>query len=155
TAYTGAPPLLKKYTAASAFLKHCNGDIAEFESNERTKTTDCEEVAFNRVRQMAWVLGKLRAVDPTTNHAVTGYTDGGGTLPANSVQFETVTPISLLASTRFVTFSVDAAETNCKHSHAEFKFYLLSGSLEIPTFTTPIDPCTDKNSKTFEPPTLG
>jgi uncharacterized repeat protein (TIGR01451 family) len=155
TSYTGAPPLLKKYTAANAFLKHCNGDIVEFESNERTKATDCEEVAFNRVRQMAWVLGKLRGVDPMTNHAVTAYTDGGGTLPTNSVQFETVTPISLLASTRFITFSVDAAETNCKHSHAEFKFYLLSGSLETPTFTTPIDPCTDKNSKTFEPPTLG
>jgi uncharacterized repeat protein (TIGR01451 family) len=155
TSYTGAPPLLKKYTAANAFLKHCNGQIVEFESNERTKATDCEEVAFNRVRQMAWVLGKLRGVNPTTNHAVTAYTDGGGTLPANSVQFETVTPISLLASTRFITFSVDAAETNCKHSHAEFKFYLLSGSLETPTFTSPIDPCTDKNSKIFEPPTLG
>ncbi|HTA13778.1 MAG TPA: DUF11 domain-containing protein, partial [Solirubrobacteraceae bacterium] len=155
TTYTGAPSLLKKYTAANAFLKNCNGQIVEFESNERTKATDCEEVAFNRVRQMAWVLGKLRGVDPTTNHAVTAYTDGGKTLPANSVQFETVTPISLAASTRFITFSVDAAETNCKHSHAEFKFYLLSGSLETPTFTTPIDPCTDKNSKTFEPPTLG
>jgi uncharacterized repeat protein (TIGR01451 family) len=155
TTYTGAPPFLKKYTAANVFLKNCNGEIVEFESNERTKATDCAEVAFNRVRQLAWVLGKLRGVDPTKNHAVTAYTDGGGTLPANSVQFETVTPISLIASTRFITFSVDAAETNCKHSHAEFKFYLLSGSLETPTFTTPIDPCTDKNSKTFEPPTLG
>jgi uncharacterized repeat protein (TIGR01451 family) len=155
TSYTGAPPLSKKYTAANVFLKNCNGDIVEFESNERTKATDCEEVAFNRVRQLAWVLGKLRGADPAKNHAVTAYTDGGGTLPANSVQFETVTPISLVASTRFITFSVDAAETNCKHSHAEFKFYLLSGSLETPTFTTPIDPCTDKNSKTFEPPTLG
>jgi uncharacterized repeat protein (TIGR01451 family) len=155
TAYTGAPPLLKKYTAASRFLKNCDGQIVEFESNERTKATDCEEVAFDRVRQMAWVLGKLRGVNPTTNHAVTAYTDGGGTLPANSVQFETVTPISLAASTRFITFSVDAAETNCKHSHAEFKFYLLSGSLETPTFTSPIDPCTDKNAETFEPPKLG
>ena len=155
TKYSGPPPLLAKYTAAAPFLKNCNGDIVEFESNERTKATDCEEVAFNRVRQMAWVLGKLRGVDPVTNHAVTAYTDGGGTLPANAVQFETVTPISLAASTRFITFSVDAAETNCKHSHAEFKFYLLSGSLETPTFTSPIDPCTNKNAKTIEPPTLG
>lgn len=155
TSYTGVPPLLKKYTAAAGFLKNCNGFIVEFESNERASATDCEEVAFNRVRQMAWTLGKLRGVDPTTNHAVTAYTDGGGTLPANSVQFETVTPIPLLTSSRFITFSVDAAETNCKHSHAQFKFYLLSGSLEIPTFTTPIDPCTDKNSETFEPPVLG
>ncbi|MGA9876623.1 MAG: DUF11 domain-containing protein [Solirubrobacteraceae bacterium] len=155
TAYTGGPPLLEKYTAASAFLKNCDGNVVEFESNERTKATDCEEVAFDRVRQLAWVLGKLEGVDPTTNHAVTAYTDGGGTLPANAVQFETVMPIPLAASSRFITFSVDAAETNCKHSHAEFKFYLLSGSLEIPTFTSPIDPCSDKSSTTFEPPKLG
>ncbi len=97
----------------------------------------------------------VAAVEFMPNHAVTAYTDGDGTLPANSVQFETVTPISLAASTRFITFSVDAAETNCKHSHAECKFYLLSGSLETPTFTSPIDPCTDKNAETFEPPKLG
>ena len=34
TSYTGAPPLLKKYTAANAFLKHCNGDIVESERDE-------------------------------------------------------------------------------------------------------------------------
>jgi uncharacterized repeat protein (TIGR01451 family) len=155
TAYTGAPPLLEKYTAANAFLKNCNGEVVEFESNERAKATDCEEVAFDRVRQMAWVLGKLRGVDPTTNHAVTAYTDGGGTLPVNAVQFETVAPISIAANSRFITFSVDAAETNCAHSHAEFKFYLLDGSVETSTFTSPIDPCSDKNATTFEPPALG
>jgi uncharacterized repeat protein (TIGR01451 family) len=155
TTYTGGPPLLEKYTAAKAYLTNCDGDVVEFESNERAKTTDCEEVAFNRVRQMAWVLGKLRGVDPTTNHAVTAYTDGGGTLPENTVQFETVTPISLPKGSRYITFSVDAAETNCKHSHAEFKFYLVSGSLETPTFTNAIDPCTDKNAQTFNPPELG
>jgi uncharacterized repeat protein (TIGR01451 family) len=155
TNYTGPPPLLAKYTAAAPYLKNCNGDIVEFESNERTKKTDCEEVAFNRVRQMAWVLGKLRGVDPVTNHAVTAYTDGGGTLAANTLQFATQTPIPLSRSSRFITFSVDAAETNCSHSHAEFKFYLLNGPTEIPTFTTPIDPCTNKNAETIEPPTLG
>ena len=35
TKYSGAPPLLEKYTAAAPFLKNCNGDIVEFESNER------------------------------------------------------------------------------------------------------------------------
>jgi hypothetical protein len=154
TNYTGSPPLLAKYTAAAPYLKNCNGDIVEFESNER-KATDCAEVAFNRVRQMAWVLGKRRGVDPVTNHAVTAYTDGGNTLLANTLQFATQAPIPLSASSRFITFSVDAAETNCSHSHAEFKFYLLNGSTEIPTFTTPIDPCTNKNAKTIEPPTLG
>jgi uncharacterized repeat protein (TIGR01451 family) len=155
TQYTGTPPLAEKYTAAKRFLENCNGYIVEFESNERKKATDCEEVAFDRVRQMAWVLGKLRGVDPTINHAVAAYTDGGKTLPANSVQFETVKPIPLVASSRFITFSVDAAETNCSHNHAEFKFYLLNESTEIPTFTTPIDPCSDKNAEVIKPPTLG
>lgn len=44
----GRAALAEEYTAANAFLKNCNGDIVEFESNERTKATDCEEVAFNR-----------------------------------------------------------------------------------------------------------
>jgi uncharacterized repeat protein (TIGR01451 family) len=156
TNYRGAPPLEETYTADKRFLENCDGNIVEFESNERKQATDCEEVAFNRVRQMAWVLGKLRnAANPKTNHAVSAYTDGGKVLPANSLQFETIKPIPLVTSSRFITFSVDAAETNCKHSHAELKFYLLNGASEIPTFTSPIDPCTDKNAKTIEPPELG
>jgi uncharacterized repeat protein (TIGR01451 family) len=154
--YKGAPPLEERYTADKRFLENCDGNIVEFESNERTKATDCAEVAFNRVRQLAWVLGKLRGVaNPKVNHAVSAYTDGGKVLPANSLQFETVKPIPLLTSNRYITFSVDAGETNCKHSHAELKFYLFNGSSEIPTFTSPIDPCTDKNEKVIEPPELG
>jgi uncharacterized repeat protein (TIGR01451 family) len=156
TNYKGATPLEETYTADKRFLENCDGNIVEFESNERKKATDCEEVAFNRVRQMAWVLGKLRGVaNPKVNHAVSAYTDGGKVLQANSVQFETVKPIPVLTSGRYITFSVDASETNCKHSHAEFKFYLLNGASEVPTFTSPIDPCTDKNAKTIEPPELG
>jgi uncharacterized repeat protein (TIGR01451 family) len=156
THYTGAPPLGITYTADQRYLENCNGFIVEFDSNERVQATDCAEVAFNRVRQMAWVLGKLRGLaDPRTNNAVSAYTDGGKVLPANAVQFETVKPIPLVKSNRFITFSVDAGETNCTHAHAEFKFYLLNGSTEIPTFTSPIDPCTDKNAKVIEPPELG
>jgi uncharacterized repeat protein (TIGR01451 family) len=156
TSYKGVPPLEETYTAHKRFLENCDGNIVEFESNERKKATDCEEVAFNRVRQMAWVLGKLRGVaNPKLNHAVSAYTDGGEVLPANSVQFETIKPIPLLTGSRYITFSVDAAETNCKHSHAEFKFYLLNGASEVPTFTSSIDPCTNKNAETIEPPELG
>lgn len=155
TKYAGAPPLTQTYSAASRFLENCNGFIVEFESNERAKATDCEEVAFQRVRQLAWVLGKLRGADPTANHAVSAYTDGKQTLPANGVQFETVKPIPVAVNGRFITFSVDGAETNCSHSHASLKFYLLEGSAEIPTFTKPIDPCADKNAEVIEPPVLG
>jgi uncharacterized repeat protein (TIGR01451 family) len=156
THYTGAPPLSAMYTADKRFLENCNGFIVEFESNERVSATDCAEVAFNRVRQLAWVLGKLRHLaDPKTNHAVSAYTDGGKVLPANAIQFETVRPIPLVKSNRFITFSVDAGETNCAHAHAEFKFYLLNGPEEIPTFTSPIDPCSDRNAMVIEPPELG
>lgn len=155
--YQGAPPLAEAYSAAPRFLENCNGFIVEFESNERAKKSDCEEVAYNRVRQMAWVLGQLRGVNPLANHAVSAYTDGGvkNPLPANSVQFETLKPIPVAANGRFITFSVDAAETNCSHSHAALKFYLLNGAAEIPTFSSPIDPCTDKRAKVIEPPVLG
>ncbi|HEV7483626.1 MAG TPA: hypothetical protein VGO13_11065 [Solirubrobacterales bacterium] len=60
--YQGTPPLSMTYSAAQRFLENCNGFIAEFESNERKVATDCEEVAYNRVRQLAWVLG------PTPRH---------------------------------------------------------------------------------------
>ncbi|HVS99593.1 MAG TPA: DUF11 domain-containing protein [Solirubrobacterales bacterium] len=152
--YQGAPPLSMTYGADPFFLKNCNGFIVEFESNERLLKTDCEEVAFNRVRQMAWVLGKLRG-DPLANHAVSAYTDGKSILPADAVQFETLKPIPVAADGRFITFSVDSVETNCHRNHAELKFYLLDGALEIPTFTTPIDPCTDKRAQVLEPPKLG
>jgi uncharacterized repeat protein (TIGR01451 family) len=156
THYVGAPPLEATYTADQRFLENCNGYIVEFESNERTTATDCEEVAFHRVRQMAWVLGALRGLaDPKTNHAVAAYTDGHSVLPENTVQFETVKPIPLVASNRFITFSVDAAETNCSHTHAEFEFYLLNGATEIPTFTNPIDPCSNSKAEVIEPPELG
>lgn len=152
--YTGASPLAMTYSAAPRFLENCDGFIVEFESNERAKKTDCEEVAYDRVRQMAWVLGKLRGTDPLANHAVSAYTDGKKTLPANSVQFETLKPIPVAANGRFITFSVDAVETNCHSSHAEFKFYLLDGATETPTFSSPIDPCTDKGARVIEPPEL-
>ncbi|MBS1881578.1 MAG: DUF11 domain-containing protein [Actinobacteria bacterium] len=64
-------------------------------------------------------------------------------------------PVPVAVNGRFITFSVDAAETNCGKSHAEFKFYLLEGATEIPTFNTPIDPCSDKRAEVIEPPTLG
>jgi uncharacterized repeat protein (TIGR01451 family) len=153
--YQGAPPLAETYGASLRFLENCNGYVVEFESNERKVATDCEEVAYFRVRQLAWVLGSLKGTVPTANHAVSAYTDGKSTLPANSVQFETLKPIPVKTNGRFITFSVDAAETNCKKSHAELKFYLLDGIAEVPTFTKPIDPCSDKGTQVIEPPVLG
>jgi uncharacterized repeat protein (TIGR01451 family) len=156
THYTGAPPLSPKYTAAQHYLEHCNGYIVQFKSNSRKTATDCAEAAFDNVRQMAWAMGALRGVsDPSTNHSVTAYTDPG-TLKANEVQFETVGTIPLTASNRFITFSTDAAETNCSvGAHAMFKFYLLNGSEELATFTHPIEPCVEPTAVSITAPAIG
>ncbi len=156
TKYTGAPPLSPKYIAAQDYLEHCNGYIVEFNSNSRKTATDCAEPAFDNVRQMAWTMGALRGVpDPSTNHSVTAYTDPG-TLKANEVQFETVGTIPLKASGRFITFSTDAAETNCNvKAYAMFKFYLLNGSEELPTFTHPIEPCVEPTATSITAPAVG
>jgi uncharacterized repeat protein (TIGR01451 family) len=152
TTYTGPPPLLQKYAASGEYLKNCNGYVVEFKSGSRTTATDCEEPAYGNVRQMAWVLGKFqKAPNPETNHAVTAYTDGG-TLKENAVQFETKTPVPLTTNHRFITVSVDAAETNCNRAHALLKFYLLNEAEQIPTFTSPVDPCTDPRATTIKAP---
>lgn len=90
---------------------------------------------------------------PETNHAVTARTEGDP--GPNHVQFETVTPIPLPTSDRFLTFSVDAAETNCHANHALFEFYLVDGAAEHATFTRPIEPCVDPAGSVVSIPGLG
>ncbi|WP_162584022.1 DUF7507 domain-containing protein [Variovorax sp. PBS-H4] len=144
TAYTGADGTT--YTAAAPWLTACNGSILEFNAPDSAiGLTSCPPVngSFDRVRQLAHALGQHdEAADPATNHAVTAYTEGSSP-GAGLVQFETVDPIPLLASNRFVTFSVDAAAQNCFAAHPLFGFYLLDGDQVIPTFVDgdPIDPC--------------
>ncbi|MEN3280205.1 MAG: hypothetical protein V7607_1345 [Solirubrobacteraceae bacterium] len=155
TGYTGATG--ETYTADPAWLSSCNGAIVEFASPDAAQgSSGCSAAGdYGRVRQLAYALGVQRgAADPTTNHAVTAYTEAPNP-GVDRVQFETLSPIPLAASGRFITFSVDATEVNCFANHARFKFYLLNGATEIPTFTVPIDPCTDPGAQTISVPAVG
>lgn len=144
TSYVGAPPLSETYTADPAWLTNCNGWVAS-QLNPATPPvgSGCGG-SWPSVKQLAGVLGQWAGGDPATNHAVSAYTAGNP--GADRVQLETVTPIPVSATNRFLTFSVDAAEQNCFANHALLKFYLLDGATAIPTFTTPIEPCADPDA---------
>lgn len=147
-AYTGATG--QTYTADAPWLTGCNGVITQFASPDAAQAASgcAAPNSYGRVRQIAYSLSGT-----TTNHSVSAYTENNP--GADNVQFETATPIALAANNRFITFSVDAAETNCFANHALFKFYLLSGATEIPTFNTPIDPCVDPGTTTVTAPAVG
>src|SRR5215471_9917193 len=160
TSFVGATG--QTYTADPAWLQNCNGVIVTF-SNPNTalaqsgctgNTAAQNQIAFASVRQMAWALGSFEGVAPTTNHAVTAYTDGANPGP-NKVQFATVQPIPLSFTGRFLSFSVNTAATNCnvQPNHAMYEFYLVNGATLLPTFTTPIDPCTSPT--TITAPAIG
>lgn len=138
-AYTGTSGMT--YGADVAWLTNCNGAVVNSHSTN-TPATGCSDAQFNAALSLATAIGNLN--DPGTsdaNHAVMAYTappNPGG----NHIQFQTQSAITLPTTTsRFLAFSVDAAEVNCQSFHAALKFYLLDGTTEIPTFSTPIDPC--------------
>lgn len=152
--YTGASGMT--YGADPAWLTGCNGALVSFNSPDAglAAATCTAALDYSHVRQMAWALGSFEgASDPAANHAVTAYTEGNP--GANKVQFETASAIPLLTSNRFLSFSVDATETNCFANHAQFEFFLLDGPTAIPTFTTPIDPCTAPPQTIAAPPIGG
>jgi uncharacterized repeat protein (TIGR01451 family) len=148
TDYTGATG--QEYTADAPWLTGCNGVILPFSApNGDQAAAGCSSAgSYDRVRQIAYALG-----GNATNHAVSAYTEGNP--GADLVQFETATPIALPTRNRFITFSVDAAETNCFANHALFEFYLVNGATEIATFNTPIDPCVDRGTRTVTAPAIG
>jgi uncharacterized repeat protein (TIGR01451 family) len=147
-AYTGASG--QAYTADAPWLTGCNGVVLRFSAPDSAQAAaGCgQPSSYSAVRQTAYALGGNE-----TNHSVSAYTENNP--GADAIQFETTTPIALSTSNRFITFSVDAAETSCTSSHALFKFYLLNGGTEIPTFTTPIDPCADPGTRRVTAPAVG
>ncbi|WP_327075409.1 DUF11 domain-containing protein [Kitasatospora purpeofusca] len=161
TAYTGAGPLNPTYTADAPWLDttRCNGIILDQSGADHP---DCPATPVNfhtdaalALKDMASVLGQVGgSADPTTNHAVTAYTDapagGSGDPGANAVEFQTVNPIPLPAANgRYITFSVDAAVQDCQAANPLLKFYLTGGGPDQPVFSTPINPCTDSRAQPF------
>lgn len=155
-AYTGVSG--NTYTAQGFWnnAASCNGMVLD--STTPWNGTDCSAAGsaaqsdFNGVKHLARVLGQVNgSVSPGLNGAVAAYSDGTGV--PNQIEFATAQPLSLpQANGRFVTFSVNAAATNCRADvppnigpliDPKLAFYLRDASgTEIPAFSTPINPCT-------------
>lgn len=118
------------YTADPQWLTGCNGLIVEYGTPDNDPLAPCAPTsaanAFNRVRQLAHAMGQWNGSDPLTNRAVAAYTQGGNP-GANSVEFRTSSPLTLPSNvtSRFLTFSVDAAAVNCGFSGPRYSFALL------------------------------
>ncbi|MEV0091357.1 GEVED domain-containing protein [Streptomyces sp. NPDC050738] len=148
--YAGAAPQNESYTADPSWLTGCNGWVLKYGGSENYApgiTSCANETFWDGSRSIARAIGAyINPADPDQNHAVTAFTyrDPG----VNKIQFDTVQPIPLHASNRFLTFAVTTAAKNCQAAHPLMKFYLKKGTEEIPTFTKPLDPCTDPRSVT-------
>ncbi len=149
TNYTGAAG--EKYTAAPAWLEHCNGEIVNF-NTPFAELGNCGATnSTGHTRQLAYALGVQNGTaDPATNHAVTAYTDNNP--GPDEVEFETVNPISLTANGRYLTFGVNTAAVNCSVSAPEYQFYLLNGASTSPVGGL-LNACT--SGKTVEAPASG
>ncbi|WP_245646668.1 choice-of-anchor P family protein [Microtetraspora niveoalba] len=141
TDYTGAAPIGQTYDADPAWLTGCNGWITSLQQPGTGPAGAGCGNWWTSAQQMAGALGQWAGGDKAKNHAVTAYTSGNP--GANKTQLETRKPVDVGAAGRFLTFSVDVAEVNCYAEHAKLGFYLLDGDKAVPTFTTPIDPCSN------------
>ncbi|WP_329021704.1 DUF7507 domain-containing protein [Streptomyces sp. NBC_00690] len=150
-AYVGAPPQNETYTADPVWLNpaRCNGIILSQSGADQPACLAQSPVAMNALKALAGVLGQVNgSATPATNHVVSAYTDGDSP-GADKVEFQTVNPIAIPTTGRFITFSVDAAALNCAVSAPLLKFYLTGSGPDIPTFSSPINPCTDPRAQNF------
>ncbi|MFF0444986.1 hypothetical protein ACFYT4_00960 [Streptomyces sp. NPDC004609] len=150
-AYTGAPPVNAKYTAAAPWLSatNCNGIILNRSGANQPACQAQSAFAMSELKNLASVLGQVGgSATPNNNHAVAAYTEGANP-GANLVEFQTVNPIPLASTNRFITFSVDVAAVNCNVSAPLLNFFLTGGGPDIPLTNAPINPCTDPRAQTF------
>ncbi|MFF4173783.1 choice-of-anchor P family protein [Streptomyces sp. NPDC001744] len=146
TAYTGAPPLAETYTADPAWLTACNGWLVSAADPATAPAGSGCGSSWPSQQAMASALAEWAGGDPAGNHAVTAYTAGNP--GAGKTQLETVQPVPVAATGRFLTFSVDAAAVNCFAAHPLLEFSLLDGQRVVPAFTDPVDTCDDAGTVT-------
>ncbi|KOX25128.1 hypothetical protein ADL06_19515 [Streptomyces sp. NRRL F-6491] len=146
TSYTGAPPLAETYTADPAWLTSCNGWLVSAADPATAPVGSGCGTSWPSQQAMASALAEWAGGDPADNHAVTAYTAGNP--GAGKTQLETVQPVPVAATGRFLTFSVDVAAVNCFATHPLLEFSLLDGQQVVPAFTDPIDACTDAGTVT-------
>ncbi|MER5495186.1 hypothetical protein [Streptomyces sp. NPDC002490] len=152
TTYTGAPPVNAKYTADPPWVTaaRCNGIILNQSGANQPACQNQNATAMAELKYMANVLGRVNGTaTPSANHAVSAYTDGANP-GANLVEFQTVNPIPLPTTDRFLTFAVDVAAVNCNVSGPQLQFFLTGSGPDIPVTTSPINPCTDPRAQTYD-----
>lgn len=163
------------YTADSAWLINCNGEVLSFNTPDNEfANSNCSvgnggansgtnlTGAYDHVRRMAYAMGVLNdAADPATNRALTAYTDYGNLWAdpgADLVQFETEQEVDLDGGVRrFVISQLDTASVNCTFDgtvQAQHVFYLLDGGTPRRINQDPINVCQYPNSEQFTPPSL-
>jgi trimeric autotransporter adhesin len=140
-AYVGAPPTNATYTTDPAYLISCNGWIASRQAPTTEPSGSGCGPFWSDIPNMAAALGAFAGTGETTNHALGEETFFGP--GPDKVVMETAAPVPLNATNRFLTFSVDVAEIGCAGVHSLLQFFLLNGSTAIPTFTSPIEACTN------------
>ena len=141
--YSGTAPLSETYTADAVWLSggsSCNGIVLSF-NYDGSGGVAC--AYYSNLKTLAQKLGVLNSsAVPENNHVVAAYTNGNPGL--DKVEFETLNSIPLLTTTsRYISFSVNAAAINCYASGPQYKFYLVDPGTgaETATFTTAINPC--------------
>ncbi|MFD7733989.1 hypothetical protein ACFV6F_26870, partial [Kitasatospora phosalacinea] len=151
TGYTGATG--ETYTAHANWLTGCNGwvlDNTATSSGYAPGIADCGNSAnfWDQSRDLAAVLGRYNGTaTPNQNQAVTAFTYNSP--GANRVEFETVQPIPLPRTNRFLAFSVNSAATNCSVSAPQLNFFLVDGATAVPASAKPLNPCTDPAAKSY------
>ncbi|MFE1320372.1 GEVED domain-containing protein [Kitasatospora phosalacinea] len=151
TGYTGATG--ETYTAHANWLTGCNGwvlDNTATSNDYAPGIADCgnTESFWNASRGLAAVLGRYNGTAvPDRNQAVTAFTYNSP--GANRVEFETVQPIPLPRTNRFLAFSVNSAATNCQVSAPQLNFFLLDGATAVPASAKPLNPCTDPAATSY------
>ncbi|MBO9664651.1 CARDB domain-containing protein [Dokdonella sp.] len=145
---TGSTPNLppkpagESYTADAPWLTACNGMVLSFNSGGATPA-ECGTSGWAYVRQLAQALGQVDGMTQAQarqNLAVAAFTQANP--GANLTQFRTSVEVPFSApSTRFVTFSVDAAAVSCFAAHPAFQFAIFTGAgAPIPVGST-LNPC--------------
>lgn len=136
----------ERYTADPAWIdpSQCNGIITRVGSSAMGA---CKRNV--QLQGLAYVLGRAGGTDPSTNHAVSAWTEDRS-VPANAVQVEPTAPTRVGAAGRFISFGVVAAAGACAgFAHPELNFTLIDGTTERSVSDHAIDPCTEQGGATY------
>jgi uncharacterized repeat protein (TIGR01451 family) len=156
TDYTGTAGM--RYTADEPWLEACNGNVVAFFMTELPPNCSAGPQGMENLRSLAFALGVLQgAADPTTNRALSAYTDLGNNTAVDPgpglIQLQTMDAVAVPphVGKRYVTFSVDVAAVTCQFAHPLLQFSLLADSTVIPV-AGQIEACTDPRGRDIDVP---